>query len=418
MKLKQLFALAAFGSPVLLTGCMSPTAYQQITGLNPNAMVGASGCQGSAYMFADASYLQFASDSDRQARAKCATENSGKAIVTDSEIRYSEFRDGYESACYFGGHDRTVILDRLSKGIGLVQPVLVLGPAGDAQIDEKSTQALINLMRTKLKLNVRPYADTLRYYRILAEYSAPQKTAQQALSELASGPVDPAAIHYSAVIARTGNYDYLVAPSQDIVTGKLTGQDVLMQKAFATVMSSAARTLDAGKKTFQPREIQELQATNQYLEQVVRRNASTLQLSFLLTERMKNYNAAEDSMIAKAVRASTPSGCMVSDLTANFANKQVSGAATAASDNKSVAERIGQMFQLNENGNLLSLEFTNEGLLRDTFAMERKRLVNLVQSVQTSVQERYRKINETLVPFSAQAFEQFKVTGYTKSKPL
>jgi hypothetical protein len=220
------------------------------------------------------------------------------------------------------------------------------------------------------------------------------------------------------VIARTGNYDYLVAPSQDIVSGKLTGQDVLMQKAFATAMSAAAKTLDAGKKTFQPREIQELQATNQYLEQVVRRNASTLQLSFLLTERMKNYNAAEDSMIAKAVRASTPSGCMVSDLTANFANKQVSGAAVAASDNKSVAERIGQMFQLNEHGNLLSLEFTNEGLLRDTFAMERKRLVNLVQSVQTSVQERYRKINETLVPFSAQAFEQFKVTGYTKSKPL
>lgn len=408
------------GTVCVLSGCMTPDAYKQATGIDTDNYVGINACKGMMLSGADATVLQ-SMPSLRADRAKCAEANSGKVIATDSEMRYSVFRDGYESICYFAGYDRTVVIDRIGKGVGLVQPVIVLSETGAYQIDAKATQALIGLMKNRLKMNVRPYADSLRYFNLLMAYNPPEGPAAGTLLGAASNMTmrDDTLLHYEHVLSKFPGVDFLVAPSEKLVKDRLLGNDKAVREAYAVARRETDRLTDPNTRTFKPTDIQLLMQMNRHLQGIVVENTLTAELTIQLTERMKNYNPAEDGMLAKLARSFVRNGCVVMDITRQATASSLESANVASSDNKTYAQRLGEMFKLSDGpGGLLNLEISNENALRDSFLKERKMLLELVKLVRSSADEKYLRINNMLVPFTSEAFDRFRVTGYTRSKPL
>ena len=347
------------------------------------------------------------------ARVKCAREESGKPFISDQVISYSEFKNGYENKCYFGGYDRTVILDRLNKGVGLVQPVYLYGEDGVVVVDWTSTEKLIRTIKNSLKLNVKPLNDTKAYDKILGEYRAKKRTGS-AFELLTSVGTDPVGnLHYTEVISKLSPVDYLVAPSQDIVDAILSGDVSRMQEYFK--LAGSSKNADtSNKKTFNPTEIQQIRGINAQLDVMIRSNAQNVKLNFQLTERMKSYNPNDQSFL---FGTGLLRGCEVADISNQFIEKQAAQVAAAGATNKTFAQNLTDLIQI-DTTNGFELSISNEKGLRDEYISELKKLRESKNSYLESMTLRYKKVNDQLVPFAATAFQKFKVTGFTESKKL
>lgn len=351
------------------------------------------------------------------ARMKCAAEASGKPYITDKVISYSELKGGYELKCYFGGYDRSLIIDRLNKGVGLVQPVYIYGNDGAIAVDWGATEKLIALVKNNLKLNVRPISDTRVYDKMISSYVAPTKQAGDVLKEIGSlGIVSIGNKHYTEIISKLPAVDYVIAPSQDIVDSILSGEAVHVQESFK--LASAAKNADESiKTTFKPSEIRQIQGVNALLEGMIRKNAGNVKLDFQLTERMKVYNDKDETFAQRVVQRNIIRGCEVADLKDQFVQTQAAKVEAAGADNKSFSQKFMDMVQV-DSSNGLDISLSNEQGLRDQFISERKKLSELKAGYLRSMSERYQKINDQLIPFAAVAFQQFKITGFIQSKKL
>lgn len=355
-------------------------------------------------------------DQYQAARMKCAAEASEKPYISEQVISYSELKNGYELQCYFGGYDRLLILDRLSKGVGLVQPVYLYGDDGAIAVDWPATEKLISLLKNSLKLNVRPVSDSKAYAKVVAEYRAPKRTgsAWELIGSIGSSPVGNK--HYTEIVSKLSPVDYVVAPSQDVVDAILSGDAVNMQEYFKLV-GAAKNADDPTKRTFKPAEIQQIQGVNNLLEMMIRKNAENVKLDFQLTERMKAFNEKEQSFTQRLIQTGLRRGCEVADLSNRFVQKQVAKAEAAGANNKTFAQRLTDMVQIDTSRGL-DISLSNEQSLRDQFISEQKKLKEMKVGYQRSMNERYQKVNDQLTPFTARAFQQFKATGFTQSKKL
>ena len=222
--------------------------------------------------------------------------------------------------------------------------------------------------------------------------------------------------HYTEVIAKLPAVDYVVTPSQDLVDEILTGSLQAKQEMFKMAANAKNLEIDS-KKTFKPNEIRELQAFNQLLEQMIRANSRDIKLGFQLVERMKAYNEKAQTLTSQLVVAGLKRGCSIADLDNRFADKQIVTAEVKSDDKKSVADRLRDMVQIDTSRGL-EISLSNEQRLRDAFISNRTKLRELNAGFAESMRERYRKVNDQLVPFAARAFDTFKVTGFTRSNKL
>lgn len=412
--MKTFISISYAAAAVLaLSACVSPDAYlkeyKDSTGIDP-MKDGAGGrpCQ----YFTEAK----TNDQFQAARVKCAAEASGKPYISEQVISYSELKNGYELQCYFGGYDRSLILDRLSKGVGLVQPVYLYGDDGAIAVDWPATEKLISLLKNSLKLNVRPVSDSKAYAKVVAEYRAPKRTgnAWEVIGSTGSDPVGNK--HYTEIVSKLSPVDYVVAPSQDVVDAILSGEAANMQEYFK-LAGAAKNSDDPTKRTFKTAEIQQIQGVNNLLEMMIRKNAENVKLDFQLTERMKAFNEKEQSFTQRLIQTGVRRGCEVADLSNRFVEKQVAKVEVAGANNKTFAQQLTEMVQIDTSRGF-EISLSNEQGLRDQFISEQKRLKEMKMGYQRSMNERYQKVNDQLTPFTARAFQQFKVTGYTQSKKL
>ena len=358
---------------------------------------------------------------------KCAERNSGKSLVNDQFLRYSEFGGGYETSCFFGGYDRTLILDRLSKGVGLVQPVLRYGSSGEIDFDRASTERLIKQLTSVMKLKVKPISESEAYYKALMKRSDETRAEPARFDPLAAlfnqskkveTPEAPAGgnEHYRHVVSKLPKVDYIIEPSQDIVDEIISGRAVALQqqlKALAPKNDPSA----VEKTTFRPSEIEDMVNLSQQIEYIIYRNSADIRLGFELVERMMAFNEKEQSFMQKSIANSVERGCAIKDVTKDFAQGQIDGAKAKSETNKSFGQQLTEMFKI-DTSNGFELGLSNENLLRDQFKSQRTRLIELKKSYFDSMVERHNKINDTLVPFTGKAFQQFKITGHTQSNKL
>jgi len=348
------------------------------------------------------------------ARIKCAKESSGFPFKTEQALSYSRWEDPYEYRCDFIGYDRELIADRISKGVGLVQPVYIYGDDGAISVDWESTEKLIAQLKTKY--NVRPIADSKAYHELVVSYRVPVRPANvfQALSAMKNDKGGN--VYYNEIVSKLTPVDYIVAPSQDVVDAALDGTIIAIQDAFK-LSGSAKNADDPSKKTFKPSEIQDMQNVSRLLGQMIATNAQNVKLDFQLTERLKSFNEKDETMTERAVRASIPRGCQVADLRFKFIREEDAQAKAAATDNKTFAQKMADMVQIDTSKGL-DISLSNEQALRDQFILEQKKLHKLKQGYQRSMSERYQKINDKLVPFVMKAFDALEITGYTTSTNL
>jgi hypothetical protein len=411
MKNGRLISAVVITAAVLGSGCVSREAYmkeyKQTTGVDLEKDFG------HACTHYEGAKTQ---EQYQAANLACAAERSGKPFVSDTVLSYSEFKGGYESECYFGGYDRTLILDRLSKGVGLVQPVLLYGNDGAIAVDWPATERLINLLRTSAKLNVKTVKESRAYYDILIAYKA-EVPSSNLVALVQSTDLDKVKNkHYTEIISKLPAADYVVTPSQDIVDDILTGNITYKQTYFK--MAHAAKNADnEAKKTFKPQEIQQIEGFNQFLQGMIRSNSVDVQLGFHLVERMKAFNESEQTFLGKAAAMAAKRGCKIVDLTNNFANREIATAEAKSENKKSFADRLLGFVQI-DTSNGLDISLGNEQELRDRFISARTKLQQLKLSYDKSMGERYSKVNDQLMPFTTRAFQSFKITGFTSTNKL
>lgn len=412
--MKLVYVCSVVAASFALGGCITTDSYlkeyKQVTGMDIN-----SGEMGRACSHWDG-WEKKTPEQLKAANLKCAEEASGKPFISDQVISYSELKDGYQLECFFGGYDRNLILDRLSKGVGLVQPVYLYGDDGAVMVDWPATERLIALAKNTLKLNVRPVSDSRAYDKRLSEYRAPQRTgtAWEVIGSIGSDPIGNK--HYTEVISKLTPVDYIIAPSQDVVDAIFSGEVNGIQ-AYFKLASSAKNADDTSKKTFKPQEIQGIIGFNEMLKGMIYKNSQAVKLDFQLTERMKAFNEKDQSYMQRMVAMSARRGCNITDMNANFAENQVAKAEVAGANNKTFAQRLTDMVQIDTSRGL-EISLSNEQAYRDQFLSERKKLSELKAGYMNSMHERYQKVNGQLTPFAGRAFQQFKVTGFTQSKKL
>lgn len=416
MKLNPIARTAFFVAVVAMTsGCVTPEGYmkeyKQTTGLDITQSMGHP-CPA----------LQAARTPEtvRSAQLACAAEFSGKPFVSDNVLSLSELRGQHQLECYFGGYDRQLILDRLGKGVGLVQPVLMYGKDGAISVDWPSTEKLIAQLRQRAKLNVRPIADSRRYLELLMGSTAAAKPANavnvisNAFSSI--GGETPKNDHYVKVVSKFEGVDYLVAPSSDIAKDILSGATDAVQQSFKYAQA-AEKIADPARQSFKPEDIRQLQSFTLLLQIMTRTNNQQVKLDFELVERMRAFNATEtggltQNMIASQIKR----GCSMHDLSGTYAEAGIK-AAEATSPRKGFLDSLKDMVEV-DTSNGLEVSLSNRTNLIDQFVAERKQAIGMRSVYSQSTSERNVRIVDDLVPFSVRAFEAFRVTGFTRSQKL
>ena len=360
------------------------------------------------------------SEAIRSATLACATEFSGKPFVNDNVMSLTELRGQQQLECFFGGYDRQLILDRIGKGVGLVQPILMYGKEGAISVDWVSTEKLIAQLRQRSKLNVRPVADSRRYFDLLMSAAVAAKTAN-AVNVVAAaftnfgGPAQTND-HYVKVVSKFEGIDYVVAPSSEIVDDILTGRMDAVQRSFKDVQA-AEKIADPARQSFKPADIQQLQDFTKLLEIMTRTNNEDVKLDYELVERMKAFNPSETGgLTQKSIARQMKRGCSMKDLSGRYSEAGIE-ASKAAAPSKGFLDGLKDMVEVDTSKGL-EVSLSNRTNLIDTFVAARKRAIEMRSVYAQSTTERNVRVVDVLVPFSGRSFEAFRVTGFTRSQKL
>jgi hypothetical protein len=399
--------LISIGCLTMLNACVSPEAYvaqyKEATGIDPTKLDPViMGCE-----MEPGSKTRY-----EEWNIACAKKSADKVIVNDDSLFYSEYKNGVKTQCKFLGFDRNIIVDRLGKGVGIVEPILMYGDAGNISVDWKATEALIATLRRDLKIKVESIEASKLYFNYLLQPRALKPTAGIAHFANLLKPEDVDLKYYSEVVSKFPKIDYVIGTSSSVRNDVLNGTAIQEQEYYKDISSM----LDPNKKTFKPNEIQKFQAQTSLLVSRAYKNRVDISLTIDLVERLKNINpTANNSMFVFAQK----SGCEIEYLQTKL--DKVIEAEKVSAKQPSFAERLATEMKDMVNIDLskgFELSLDNSENLRKNFLAQRQAYLDAKKDYLASIAERSIGTNSILIPFTAKSFTKFKVSGFVKSKKL
>jgi hypothetical protein len=346
----------------------------------------------------------------------CAVKNNRKTLVTENTMRYSEYQGNVEKICNLVGFDRKLVPDRLMKGTGLLQPILIIRENGMLEPDWPATTTLHQEMTSRLKLKLLPLSETRRYHDIAIKYMTPKVavSAVQVISGAFSRKRMDGKEYYEEVLSKFPNLQYVLELSNGAYEGfNPLNTDVAALKLFADQRKAP--------KSLRANELQDLLRTYDYyigaLKSAANSNLGGVQLAVDLVERQA---ARTDVAGMTTIKFQLPV-CSILDYAQLEAFTKTQPVAQVA-DNKASGDsgffsKLGKMVNVDTSKGLeVSIDSSNlnAGLIDE----REKELQAAWLQYSRSAMARQSSYRSDLLPFVTKAFSEFKFTGFVGSSTL